>query len=243
MNIHFSRLRPMTAKVGNVFRLGKRFVWRSCARGSRPARGEEASRVRTLRMLPLAAVLVVGLIVGAAGAQVTKETADVVGQGPAGPIVSADGATLRRSDSGLTMSLRMPTPEPGTYAYPPANMFQPEGAFPGHPEAFSLWAFVFNFPELCTNACDADDLAPGAPAMGGVFNVAGHVVGGPHLQLSGHVTLNSPPFAGSPLLEPRTAEVHLAVAPHGALQPDIMPNQLKMPIGSPPFWWLAFFVD
>jgi len=43
------------------------------------------------------------------------------------------------------------------------------------------------------------------------------------------------------LTDPQTAEVHLAVAPHGALQPETLPNQITTPIGDPSFWWVAFF--
>jgi len=43
------------------------------------------------------------------------------------------------------------------------------------------------------------------------------------------------------LLEPRTAEVHLAVAPHGGLQPNLLPDQITKPVGAPAHWWLAIF--
>lgn len=202
------------------------------------------SRAGQPRWLRLTALLTAGtLATGAANAQVTKETADVVGQGLAGSVVAEEGATVLRSDTGVSVSLRIPTPMPGSYVYPPGNAFQPLGALIGHPEAFSLWVFVFNSPEDClASPCDLADFAAGRGA-GGAFNGGGHVVGGSTLQLSGRVTLNSEPFAGTALMEPRTAAVHLAVAPHGALQPDVMPNQIKMPIGTPAHWWLAIFED
>lgn len=196
--------------------------------------------MRMLRsIVALAAVMLVGT--PAAAASVNAETADVVGQGEDGPVVSVDGAQVQRNDSGITVQLRMPTPEPGSYAYPPGNAFQPDGAHPGHPEAYSLWVFVFNHPELCSDGiCDSSDLGD-TPAKGGAFNGAGHVVGGGTLQLSGRVSTNSEPFTGSPLGEPRTAEIHLAVAPHGKLQPAVLPDQITKPIGSTAFWWLAQF--
>jgi hypothetical protein len=175
-----------------------------------------------------------------AEAGVSTETGDVFGQGMDGPIVSPGGATLQRSDKGLSVKLTMPTPESGTYMYPPGNAFQPEGAIPGHPEAYSLWAFVFNYPDLCSEPCDSNDLGA-TPAQGGAFKAGGHIVGGGTLNLSGRVSKNSSPFVGSMLLEPQTAEVHLAVAPHGALQPRVLPDQIKKPIGSPGVWWLALF--
>lgn len=131
----------------------------------------------------------------------------------------------------------MPTPEPGTYRYP-------AGTEPGRPEAFSLWVFVFNLPKGCTDdRCDGDDLfAPGGgPAKAGAFHGGGHVVGGPTLVLSGHVSKESEALLGSPLVDPAGAEVHLAVAPHGEVDGDQMPHQIQEPIGSPEFWWMALF--
>lgn len=179
------------------------------------------------------------LVTGAgAGGGVSTETEDVRGQGAAGPVVGE--ATIQRSDSGISAKVRMPTPEPGSYDYPPGNAFQPLGAIEGHPEAYSLWMFVFNFPELCSQPCDSNDLGA-TPAMGGAFNVGGHLVGGPNLSLDGHASKETTPFRGSMVLEPRTAEVHLAVAPHGALQPHVLPDQISKPIGTPDFWWIAQF--
>jgi hypothetical protein len=169
---------------------------------------------------------------------VTRETVDVVGQGDAGPVVSANGATLIRAKNGITISLGMPTPMAGTYNYPP-------GAVPGHPEAFTGWAFVFNNPDQCTDPCNGDDIGAGTAAQGGVYNIAGHVSGGGNLQMVGHVSTGATPFGGAnhaPLQNPRGAEIHVAVAPHGLLDPSIMPGQIKTPIGSPPFWWVAFFI-
>jgi hypothetical protein len=183
------------------------------------------------------------LIVTPAGAGLTTEASDVRGQGPAGSVVSAGGAVLQRSDSGLSAKLTMPTPEPGTYNYPPAQSapFPFPAAVQGHPEAYSLWVFVFNYPDLCSQPCDSNDLGVTAPARGGAFNAAGHVVGGSTLQLDGHVSMNSTPFGGSMLLEPLTAVVHFAVAPHGALNPALLPDQITKPIGNPSFWWIAIF--
>jgi hypothetical protein len=182
--------------------------------------------------------------VATAGAGVTSQTADVSGQGAGGPVVAEDGATLQRSANGLSAKLRMPTPEPGTYAYPPAQTapFRFPAAVPGSPEACSLWVFVFNYPQLCSQPCNGDDLGVTAPARGGAFSAAGHVVGGQNLSLDGHVSMNSTPFSGSMLLEPLAAEVHLAVAPHGKVDPALLPDQITKPIGNPAFWWIATFI-
>jgi hypothetical protein len=116
--------------------------------------------------LTLAAVT---LVAAAGAAGVDTQTADVRGQGAGGPVVAQDGATLQRSDSGLSAKLSMPTPEPGTYLYPPAQTKPPApftfpAAVPGHPEAYSLWVFVFNYPALCSVPCDSNDLGAATPA-------------------------------------------------------------------------------
>jgi hypothetical protein len=156
---------------------------------------------------------------------VVKETADVFGQGPWGPVVANGGATLRRTPNGISVSLSMPTPEPGTYTYPSSGE-----AFsgPGHPEAFTLWVFVFDDPE--------------DPDWTGAFLGGGHPVGGPNLTLSGHISRTTEPFAGERLQNPKQARVHLAVAPHGGLDPELLPAAIQTPTGpGPDIWWLALF--
>jgi len=188
-------------------------------------------------------MIVAGLGTGSAVAGHDMEYADVFGQGPAGPVVAVDGARLVRTDKNLIISVRISTPEPGSYNYPSGNLWNND-AYPGKPEAYSLWAFVFNDPDSCSGGgpgiCTGADVGNNTPGAG-VFNVAGHLVAGPVLQLNGNLTFASAPFGGAPLTDPMTAEVHLAIAPHGALQPETLPNQIKTPIGNPEFWWLAVF--
>lgn len=169
-----------------------------------------------------------------------RDTADVVGQGAAGPVVSAGGASLIRTENGITAALKMPTPTPFTYNYPPPNIFQ-STVLMGAPEVFTGWMFIFNNPELCSNPCDGNDVGLATAAQGGVYNFAGHISGGGTLRMAGHASVGETPFGGAPLQNPLGAEVHLAIAPHGTLQSDLMPNQINTPIGSPPLWWLAFF--
>lgn len=195
------------------------------------------------KMLLLTVLISAGLETGPAVAENDMEYADVFGQGPAGPVIAVEGARLVRSDQSLIISVRVPTPKSGTYNYPPGNAWNND-AYPGKPEAFSLWAFVFNDPESCIGGgpgiCTPADARNGTPGAG-AFNVAGHLVAAKVLQLDGNVTFASKPFGGAPLTDPLTAEVHLAIAPHGALQPETMPNQLQTPIGDPGFWWIALF--
>lgn len=159
---------------------------------------------------------------------VQKETANVFGQGPDGDVVAADGATLRRTPNGISVKVQMPTPLPETYDYPDPYTVEngfPTVAPPGHPEVFTLWVF-----------------ADGVPFHGG-----GHAVGGETLTLSGHISKNTEPFApeGEEPPEPpedvSDAEVHIAIAPHGALDDKIMPEQIETPGGAPAHWWFAEF--
>jgi hypothetical protein len=193
---------------------------------------------RTVLKASAASVGALGLVGSATASEqgVTSETEDIFGQGEDGPVVAEDGATLRRTKNGISMEVSMPTPESGTYTYPESGVF----SGPGHPEGFTLWAFTFNDPDACDGACGGDDL--GQPAGGGAYFVSGHMIGGPNLTLSGHVSKGSDPFGGSALSDPMGAEVHLAVAPHGALDPEKMPEQIKTPTGpGPDIWWLALF--
>lgn len=155
----------------------------------------------------------------------------VFGQGLEDAVVVAeDGATLRRNPNSISVQLKMPTPEPGSYDYPDPED-HPTAALQGHPEGFTLWVFVFD-----------DEQGPFADfPWSSVFFAAGHMVGGPNLTLSGHISTSHEPFAGFALENPHDVEVHLAVAPHGGLDPDIMPEQIKTPAGGPDMWWLAIF--
>lgn len=192
---------------------------------------------KTLLLSTSIACLAMGGLTAAGAADM--DTADVVGQSDAGPVVAEDGATLIRTKNGVTASLKMPTPLPGSYVYPPGNAFQPM-VYVGHPEVFTGWIFIFNNPAGCSDPCNGDDLGD-TPARGGAYNFAGHIVGGSTLNFAGHVSVGEAPFGGVPLDNPAGAEIHLAVAPHGMVQPDLLPTQITHPIGGPPQWWIAVF--
>ena len=216
------------------------------------------SSTRNLLVLLAAMALAAAMIAPAAaqgqgqGQGTTVDTADVMDQGLAG-VYAEDGATLRRTRNAIQIRIDMPTPEPNTYTYPDPGE-HPTAAPPGHPEVFTLWAFVFNNPEDCVagpHDCGVADLGlvmetAGAENPGGlaVFGVAGHPVGGPNLTLSGSISTSHDPFAPifAGLTNPAGAEVHLAVAPHGGLNPEIMPEQASTPAGTPDMWWTALFL-
>ena len=140
-----------------------------------------------------------------------------------------DGATIRRNPNSISAKVSMDTPEPGTYCYAEGETAVAEA---GPPEAFTLWLFTF----------DEEQGHFGDFPWSGAFFVAGHVVGGPNLNLSGQISKQTEPFGGFPLEDP-DVEVHLAVAPHGALEPDLMPNQIKTPAGTPGHWWVSIFEE
>ena len=203
-------------------------------------------RRRILASLLAAALLAVASHVAAAG---PWETADVVGQGPGGAVVAPGGAAVLRTANGLSVQLSMPTPAPGSYVYPTG----PTGSgIAGHPEAFSLWVFIFFNPEACIGPCDGPDLMTNPAVVAGAFNGGGHVEGGLNLTLAGHVNHRSTLFGGpnaeslgmalSQGFDLADAEIHLAVAPHGAVDPALLPGSLSTPAGDPSLWWLAFFV-
>lgn len=168
-----------------------------------------------------------------AGAQ--GETQDVMAQGGLG-VYAADGAKVVRQPHGFRASVTMPAPAPGSYTYAP-------GTIEGHPEVFTLWAFVFNHPELCNGPCNGDDLGMDKPAQGGAYNVGGVVSSGGSLTISGRIRVGEDPFRWAPLAEVESAEIHLAVAPHGALDPQSLPSELRLPAGSGACacWWVAIF--
>ncbi len=62
------------------------------------------------------------------------------------------------------------------------------------------------------------------------------------LVLMDAVRVGEPRFGGThDLASPLTAEVHVAVAPHGAANDEVLLAQLTAPIGDASFWWVALF--
>lgn len=194
-----------------------------------------------MRRLILVPAIVAGfLFMGLTPAASTgAETVDVLDQGGA-TIYASHGARMVRQVNGISVAVKMPTPEPRTYTYP-------DGTSPGHPEGFTLWMFVFNHPERCSGSCGPDDMTN--PAVGfGVYNPAGHFSGGGILNLAGRVGVGEPAGAPPgvtphPLSNPAGAEVHLAVTSHGSVDPATLPGELRRPTGSGACgcWWLAIF--
>jgi hypothetical protein len=196
-------------------------------------------RRKTLTILICTVLLMAG---GSAASAAAPETTDVWDQGAVGISVYApDGAKMVRQADGIRLSVKMPTPEPGSYVYP-------AGTEPGHPEVFTLWAFIFNHPENCSDGCGPDDMTNPAVEFG-AYNIAGHVNAGSTLNLAGRVGVGDP--AGAPpgivahnLSNLAGAEVHLAVTSHGALDPSTLPGEFTSPTGNGACgcWWVALFI-
>lgn len=177
------------------------------------------------------------------------ETANVRGQGLAGPTVAGAEAAILRTSTGVQAQLTMATPAPGSYSYPVG----PTGSgVAGHPEVYSFWVFVFFNPEACSsNPCGPADLINDPDVVAGAFNAGGHVVSGQNLTLAGSVNRSRATFGG-PNAETigtaldmgydlASADIHLAVAPHGALDPALLPSSIATPVGGPGHWWISIF--
>lgn len=204
------------------------------------------SKLRRIAILALALGLAAALgPAGSAFGTVTTQTEDLMDQGGGG-VYAEDGVRLTRQPEGITIRVSVPVPQPNSYVYP-SEIATPSAS----PEVFSGWAIVFNHPGECAGGpgnCGGPDLFN--PAVGGgVFNFAGHPVGaGGKLVLTGQVGVGE--AAGGPpgstmaaLSNPGGAEVHVAIAPHGLLDPAGMPAQATTPAGSPACncWWVAEF--
>jgi len=86
---------------------------------------------------------------------------------------------------------------------------------------YTLWGITFSYPENCIDGCGPDDEARDPVGVGFAMQlVAGHVTGA-----SGNVN-----FGGNiAVVNAQGAEYHIVVAEHGALDPAIMPEQIKTP--------------
>ncbi len=185
------------------------------------------------------------------GDEAKGEVSNVMEQGASESILAVDGAELVRTADGIRLRETVPTPPPGSYEYPVAEMVPPWSTphpevSPGsedEPEAFTLWVAVFNNPDLCTDsACDADDLTADAAAQGGMYQADGRVADESEIEFAGAVRLGQDPSTGAALENPLGAEIHAFIAPHGkALTGPDLWRQLNGPVGTPALWWATVF--
>ena len=198
----------------------------------------------------LGLVMAVATAIPAFAGSTTTQKEDILGQGGTTPVMAHNGARLVRADERVDVSFRLQTPHARTYAYPTADMVPP-GAFhppvvPGDgvtPEVFTLWAFVFNYPELCSDgACSFDDIGD-TPAQGGIYQLDGTIARSPHLRLDGKIRIGQQPAVGVALENPFGMEIHAAVAPHGQRYTgDDLVAQMNGSVGTPEHWWPAIFL-
>ncbi len=177
------------------------------------------------------------------------QIAEVMAQGGGGPALG--DATLIRRPDGVFAEIDARAPEPNTYEYPTADMVPPWSephppVSPGAsdaPEVFTVWLIAFNEPSQCTDGiCDSDDVPAGAVARASVYQIDGRIVTDGRFAFAGGVRLGQTPMAGVPLEDPMSAEIHLAIAPHGrALDGPDGWRQLNGPVGNPTLWWSAEF--
>lgn len=220
---------------------------------SRPD-GEPGRRRKSLVLLsavPIAALAAIAIIAFRSGDGSKWQTGAIGVQGASDVAMTDDGARLQRRADGILIEVAVPTPTSGTYEYPTSDMIPPwaephPSISPGSgraPEVFTLWLFAFNESSLCTNAqCDLDDLASGAAARGGSYQLDGRVGEGTELSFSANVRLGQPPMSGVPLDDPLNAEIHVAIAPHGRFHSgEDGWRQLNGPVGNPTLWWAASF--
>jgi len=219
-------------------------------------------------MLVLSASL--ALVATSVSAQTMGQPADFVenaatSEAGGADLLLAENAMIERTADGVTISLKLITPEPGTYTYPEDVPAERQAA----PESFTGWAFVFNHPELCaTNPepprCGPDDFNDqvkfGVYNFGGFSSSLSQHAGSDPIQneaSDGFVTLSGTIATGDAQREnmpadvvtfalenPEGAEIHAAIAPHGQLDVTKLPDDLYNPMGSPACecWWVATFM-
>jgi len=228
-------------------------------------------RLRSRRLGPIlfSSLLLGGSLGGVATAQAAPEAPASISNQPTDQLspgleyLHLEDARLTRHPDRLVIEVTMDTPIPGTYVYP--SHVPPDRQ--ASPEVFTMWVFIFNDPGACTreeasDRCGPDDFSE--TARGGVYGVAGHATAVDHsggafdldrdaggrMTLAGEVGVGDPqrgdmpPGAVTfPLENPMGAEVHVAIAPHGQLDPRTIASELYDPAGDPTCgcWWLAFF--
>lgn len=164
-----------------------------------------------MRIRLLLAAVIVALVAGvvpATAGPAEHQQADVLTLPGLAPIDGAS-AKLTRTDSGLTVNVKT------------------TGLAAGN--AVTVWAVSFSNTENCdfggllpdgtVTLCGiGDDAAPDTGFQ--IQQLAGHVIGnGGNANFGGHVEIDNP----------RGAELHIAIADHGQLDPAQMPTQIMSP--------------
>ncbi len=178
---------------------------------------------RSIRVSLVIALL--GLLAGvlsASAAPAQQSTSPVFwfpGTPDAGEVIPGASSKLLRTDHGLLMTFK-------TSELPPWSVQ-------------TIWWIVFNYPAECITPyqCGEPDLFMSPAAMPSVMHAAGHVIGGKGKGFfAGYLSVGDtsgchlgPIEAGgdlefpcNPLVNPRGAEIHLAVHDHGQAIPGMI---------------------
>jgi hypothetical protein len=178
-----------------------------------------------------AAILAAALAAPAFGAPAIHQTVDVNDFN--GALVTADGASLIRTDSGVSTQVRT------TVGGELFDLFAgPLGVDWEVGDATTAWYVVFNEPGECTGGvCGEDDVQ--AAALGdndpevGVHFATGHVAGSSLWRSAASLREGdvSGLVFGFPLVDALTAEIHIVIRSHG-LAANLVPGDLAAAIGS-----------
>jgi hypothetical protein len=150
-----------------------------------------------------------------------------------GDLVTADGASLIRTDSGV--STQVSTTVGG-------QLFDlvdgPLGVDWEVGDATTAWFVVFNDPDKCTDACGEDDVLAAASGADngsevGVHFATGHVAGSSRWRSAASLREGdmSGKVFGFSLADARTAEIHVVIRSHGPAA-NLVPGYLADALGS-----------
>jgi hypothetical protein len=147
-----------------------------------------------------------------------KDTVDVIEF--SGAVVTEDGATLVRTDSGVSM--RLSTTVGGELF----DLFDgPLGVDWEVGDATTNWFVVFNNPGACSDGvCGENDVQEAAMgfdngSMVGVHFATGHIAGSSNWRSAASLSVGDDTGTGFgyPLLNAREAEIHVIVRSHGSM--------------------------
>ena len=186
---------------------------------------------KTIGVLTVA-ILAAALAAPAFAAPAIQQTVDV--NYFTGALATEDGASLVRTDSGVSM--RVSTTVDGELF----DLFAgPLGVDWEVGDATTNWFIVFNAPSECTdNACGEDDVRAAATQVNndpevGVHFATGHIAGSSLWRSAASLREGdeSGLVFGYPLVDAMTAEIHIIIESHGPAA-TLVPGELAAAIGS-----------
>jgi hypothetical protein len=189
-------------------------------------------RMRRFFALLSVTILAVALAAPASAERAIHQTVDV--NDFSGNLVTADGASMIRTDSGVSTQVRT------TVGRQLFDLFAgPLGVDWEVGDATTNWFVVFNAPDKCSDGVcgenDVQDAALGADngSQVGVHFATGHVAGSSNWRSAASLKEGdlSGVFFGFPLVDARTAEIHVVIRSHGPAA-NLVPGYLADAIGS-----------